>query len=597
MSTDAILVLLILVGAVALFVTEKLAIDMVALLVLGAVLVLGLVSPEEALSGFSNPATVTVAAMFVLSAGLQHTGVLRALGRRLFRVGKYPWLLMALIAVTIGVVSAFINNTAAVAVFLPLVLALSQRLKLSPSKFLMPMSFASEFGGVCTLIGSSTNLLVSAIAAEYALRHADVAGLGAFSMFEMGKLGVILFAVGIVYLMTVGYWLLPARRGEQLTEAYQLGNYITELRVMKGSPLIEKSVVESGLGQKLGVWVLEILRQDSKVWAPLNEPIREGDVLLVEGKLDSLMESKDSLKLELAPEFKLGDDTLKKEEMTLIEVMVAPSARVAGRTLRQLDFNHRYNAIVLAIQRQGRSLHEKLNSVRLRFGDLLLLQAPEGAVEKLRPDTDFIVMDEKGGLAVRRRKVPIVLGILVLVVGLAALKVMPILVTAILGCIAMLLTRCIRLEEAYEAIDWHVIFLLGGVLPLGIAMQNSGLATFIAEQTVALVGDLGPVAILAAFYILTALLTECMSNNASAVLLAPIAISTAIQMDINPKPLLFGIMFAASTSFATPVGYQTNMMVYSPGGYRFTDFMRVGTPLIVIFGIVSVYFIPKFWPF
>ncbi len=597
MSTNAILVLIILVSAVALFVTEKLAIDMVALMVLGAVLLLGLVTPEEALSGFSNSATVTVAAMFVLSAGLQRTGVLRAIGRRLFKVGRYPLLLMTVIAVVVGGVSAFINNTAAVAVFLPLVLALSQRLKLSPSKFLMPMSFASEFGGVCTLIGSSTNLLVSAIAVDYALRHPGVPGLGAFSMFEMGKLGMILFGAGIVYLAAVGYWLLPSRRGEQLTEAYQLDNYITELQVMPGSPLIKKSLMELRLGDKEGVWVLEIIREKTKVWAPMNESIREGDVLLVEGKLDSLMESKEALKLQIAPEFHLQDDTLKKEDRTLIEVMVAPSSRVAGRTLRGLDFNRRYDAVVLAIQRQGRSLREQLSSVRLRFGDLLLLQAPKGVADKLRPDADFVVMDEKGGLNIRRSRVPVVLGILMFVVGLAAMNVLPIMVSAILGCIAMLLTGCLRLEEAYQAIDWRVIFLLGGVLPLGIAMHKSGLAATVAEHTVFLVGDFGPVAVLAAFYILTAILTECMSNNASAVLLAPIAVSTAIQMDISPKPLLMAIAFAASTSFATPVGYQTNMMVYSPGGYRFTDFMKVGTPLIIIFGVISVYFIPKFWPF
>jgi di/tricarboxylate transporter len=329
----------------------------------------------------------------------------------------------------------------------------------------------------------------------------------------------------------------------------------------------------------------------------MNESIREGDVLLVEGKLDSLMESKDALKLEIAPEFKLQDETLKKEDRTLIEVMVAPSSRVAGRTLRGLDFNRRYDAVVLAIQRQGRSLREQLSSVRLKFGDLLLLQAPKGTADKLRPDADFVVMDEKGGLNIQRSKVPVVLGILALVVGLAALNILPILVSAILGCIAMLLTRCLRLEEAYQAIDWRVVFLLGGVLPLGIAMQKSGLAATVAEHAVSFVGHLGPIAVLAAFYILTALLTECMSNNASAVLLAPIAISTAIQMDISPKPLLMAIAFAASTSFATPVGYQTNMMVYSPGGYRFTDFMKVGTPLIFIFGVISVYFIPKFWPF
>lgn len=597
MTTDAILVLVILCAAVILFITEKLPIDLVAILVLGAVMGFGLVTPQEAVSGFSNPATVTVAAMFVLSAGLQQTGLLRALGRRLFHVGHYPMLLMLLITVTIGAVSAFVNNTAAVAVFLPLVLSVANRLKLSPSKLLIPASFASEFGGVCTLIGSSTNLLVSSIALEYAAKYPGVAGLEPFSMFEMAKLGLILFGAGILYLVAIGYWLLPERRGEELVDAYQLGNYITELRVMKNSPLIGKSVVESDLGRKSDVWVLEILRGKSPMLGSEHEPIREGDVLLVEGKLDNLLETKNVLKLEIEPEFKLQDETLTKEQLNLAEVMVAPVARIADRTLKNLDFNHRYDAVVLAIRRQGRPLREKLNSVRLRFGDMLLLQAPKDALGKLRSDSDFIVMDDKGGLSGHTGKAPIVLSILMLVVGLAALEILPILVAAVLGCIALLLTGCLRLEKAYEAIDWRVIFLLGGVLPLGLAMEKSGLAAFIANQTVALAGGLGPVAVLAAFYLLTAILTECMSNNASAVVLAPVAISTAIQMGISPKPLLMAITFAASTSFATPVGYQTNMMVYTPGGYRFADFMKVGIPLIAIFFVISVYLIPKFWPF
>jgi len=597
MTPDAIIVLVILCGAVILFVTEKLPIDLVAMLVLGAVMVSGIVTPEEAISGFSNPATVAVAAMFVLSAGLQRTGVLRVVGRTLFHVGKYPLVLMVVITVVIGAVSAFINNTAAVAVFLPLVLAVAARLKMSPSKLLMPMSFASEFGGVCTLIGTSSNLLVSSISAEHALRHPEIEGLGPFSMFELGRLGLILCAAGVLYLAVVGYWILPARRGEQLTEAYKLGNYITELRVMAGSALIGKSALESQLGRKSDVWVLEILRDKVKLGAPFSERIREGDVLLVEGKLDNLMDLKDALKLEIAPEFKLKDEILKKEELTLMEVMVAPSARVAGRTLRALDFHSRYNAIVLAIQRQGRPLREKLNSVRLRFGDLLLLRAPEPAIAKLVPDEDFIVMDEKQELSVRKGKVPIAVGIFAAVVGLAALDAVPILVSAVLGCLAMLLTRCLSLRNAYDAIDWSVIFLLGGVLPLGLAIERSGLAQLIAEQTVALVGDVGPEAVLAAIFLLTSVLTACMSNNATAVLLAPIAISTAIQMGVSPKPLLLAVTFAASTCFATPMGYQTNMMVYNPGGYRFMDFMKVGLPLNIIFFVISVYYIPRIWPF
>lgn len=597
MTPEAIQVLLILLAAIVLFATEKLPIDLVAILVLGAVVVLRLVTPEEAVSGFSNPATVTVAAMFVLSAGLRRTGALRVVGRRLLGLGKYPLGFLVVIMVTVGGVSAFINNTAAVAVFLPIVVAVAARLGLSPSKFLMPMSFASEFGGVCTLIGTSTNLLVSSISTQYAQLYPGVEGLGPFSMFELGQLGLLLCLAGLVYMLAVGYWMLPARRSEDLTEAYKLGDYITEMRVKAGSSLVGKTVIECALGQKHDVNVLEILRDKIKLWAPQRERIREGDVLLVGGRLDRLMELKDQLGLQLAPEFKLKDDVLKDKELSLAEVMVAPRAHVIGQTLSELDFRYRKNAIVLAIQRRGVALRDKLARVRLRFGDVLLVQAPPAVLDKLRPDEDFIVLEEKEELTYREKKVPIALGIVALVVGLAALEVMPILGTAVLGCVAMLATRCLTLEEAYEAIDWRVVFLLGGVLPLGVAMQKSGLAQVVADRAIALVGPLGPVAVLAAFYLLTAILTECMSNNAAAVLLAPIAIATAIQLELSPKPFLLAVTFAASTSFATPVGYQTNMMVYGPGGYRFTDFMKVGIPLILVFFAISIYAIPRIWPF
>jgi di/tricarboxylate transporter len=587
------LVLLLLVAAVILFATEKYPVDFVAVMVLGAVLVLGLVfqivTPEEGISGFSNPATITVGAMFVLSAGLQKTGAVQALGRMLIRLGKYPFVLLVLMMITSGVASAFINNTPVVAVLMPLVLAVASRRKISASKLLIPLSYASQFGGVCTLIGTSTNLLVSAIS--------DRAGYGAFSMFEFARLGLIMFGAGIVYFLVAGWWLLPRRRGEQLTENYQLGEYITELRVMKNSPLIGKTVVERKFGQQHDVTVLEILREEEKLWAPLTEPIRESDVLLVRGKLKDLMELKGAEKLEIEPEFKLQDEALKAEDLALIEVLVAPRARVIGQTLAELEFRRRYNLIALAIQRRGQALREKLNSVRLQFGDALLLQGPKEAINKLRADENFIVLEEVEEVSLRRHKVPIALGIIAMVVGLAALNILPIMTTAILGCVLMVATRCLSLDEAYAAIDWKVIFLLAGVLPLGIAMQNSGAAAFIAEKSLAFVGRFGPVAALAMIYLLTAALTECMSNNAAAVLLAPIAISTAIGLGVSPKPFLMAVTFAASTAFATPVGYQTNTMVYNPGGYRFTDFMKVGIPLNLIFWVVAVYFIPQIWPF
>lgn len=586
---DIILVLAILVGAVILFISEKFPVDLVAFMVLGSLLVLGLITPEEGVSGFSNPATVTVAAMFVLSAGLQKTGAVATIGSLLIRFGRNHFTALMVIMGAVGLMSAFINNTAAVAVFLPLVLALANKRKIAASKFLIPLSYASQFGGVCTLIGTSTNLLVSAIS--------DQAGYGAFSMFEFSRLGLIMFGAGFAYFLLIGRWLLPERKSQELTAAYELGEYIAEMRVMKDSPLIGKTVMESNLGTEHDVTILRLLDEERRVWAPYRQRLREGSVLLVRGRLQELMEVKKDDHLELNAEFELRDAALQDKEMQLVQVLVPPHSILIGRTLKDTYFRHRYNALVLAIQRRGAPLREKLNAVRLEVGDALLIMAAKKDVDQLRADDDFIVLEEVPEPSLRSRKVPFAVGIVALVVGMAALNFLPILVSALLGCIAMVLTGCLSLEEAQKSVDWNVIFLLGGILPLGIAMEKTGAAQWLAGQAIQLTGSLGPIAVLAVIYLLTAILTESMSNNASAVLLAPIAIATAISLDIHPKPLLMAVTFAASTSFATPVGYQTNAMVYGLGGYKYTDYVKVGVPLNLIFWVLAVIFIPVFWPF
>jgi di/tricarboxylate transporter len=602
MTLEILLVLLITAGAVVLFVTEKFRADLVALMVLGTLVVVGLVlalanwvrpeqwiTPQEGISGFSNPATITVAAMFVLSAGLQKTGAVAYAARWLKRLAERPSALLLVMMLTTGVVSAFINNTAAVAVLMPLVLAASAGGKASASKLLIPLSFASQFGGVCTLMGTSTNLLVSSISEQ--------AGRGAFAMFEFAPLGGVMLGAGTLYLLLFSRWLLPNRRGVQLTENYQLGDYITELRVRPESRLVGQTVAASGFGRKEDVTVLEILRGGRALFAPLHEPIQANDVLLVRGGAREWIDAKAAWKLELEPEFQLKDEALQAKDLQLAEVLVAPHSRLIDRTLAGLDFRRRYNGIVLAIQARRQTVREKLNQVRLGFGDALLLLGPKEDLARLRADPDFLVLEQVEEPALRRSKIPWAVGILAAVVALAAFRVMPILVASIVGCILLVVSRCLTLEEAYGAIDWKVIFLLAGVLPLGLAMEKSGAAHLIAQSTLGMVGPLGPVAVLAVLYLLTAVLTEFVSNNATAVLLAPVALSTAAALGVDAKPLLMAVCFAASTSFVTPVGYQTNTMVYHPGGYRYTDFARVGIPLNLIFWALAVYFIPKFWPF
>ncbi|HLS83045.1 MAG TPA: SLC13 family permease [Arenimonas sp.] len=592
MSTEALLTLAVLAGAVYLFVTEKLPVDVVAMLVLASLLVLGLVTPAEALSGFSSEATITVAAMFILSAGLAHTGAIASLGRLLGRVRR-PWLFMALLMAVIGPVSAFVNNTAAVAMLLPLVLAATSANGQSPSQVLIPMSYAAQMGGVCTLVGTSTNLLVNSLAKDL--------GHPGFGLFEFTELGVITMLVGFAYIMVARRWLLPHHPPAPLTEAYGLGKYITELRVMPGSPLVGQSVVESRLAQKHSVYVLELIRGKEKHWSPRAERLREGDVLLVRGDWEKLSALKDSAKLELEPEFELQDSQFSGDEgeqaNVLVEAMVAPGSRFAGQTLEELDFNWHYNATVLALHRRGEVLRDKIKDVTLSVGDLMLLIVPKADLAVLRGNDNLLILNEHDEAKPGRGKALLAFAIVAVTIAIAGVGLLPIVTAAILGGIALVATRCIGNDQAYQAVDWRVIILLAGVIPLGIAMQKSGLAQGMADLALNGVGRFGPLAVLAVIYLITSLLTEVMSNNAAAVLVTPIAYSTAVAMEVSPSPFLVAVLFAASTSFATPVGYQTNTMVYNAGNYRFADFMRMGIPLNLLFWGLAVYLIPRFFPF
>lgn len=588
MTLDALLTLLVIAGAVTLFVSERLPADVVALLVLASVLVLGLVTPAEALSGFSSEATITVAAMFVLSAGLQATGALRALGRLIARVHQ-PLLLTFLVMALVGGLSAFVNNTAAVAVFLPLVLTATNAHKLPSSQLLIPLSYAAQMGGVCTLIGTSTNLLVNSLAKDL--------GHPGFGLFAFTRLGLIMMAAGFVYILIVQRWLLPKHRPADLTETYELGKYITELRVLPGSPLIGRSVAEARLGEKYGVFVLELLRGEEKVWEPRAERLQAGDVMIARGDWSQIALMTDKTQLEINPEFRIASDQFEDKNQVMAEIMIAPGSRLIGQTLGSSEFHRHYNATVLALHRRGEILREKLREVRFSVGDVLLLLAPGSEMAALRRSGNLVVLTERDQAEPGIRRALLAVAIMAVAVAVAALGWLPIVTSAILGCIALVATRCLRNDEAYEAIDWRVIMLLAGVIPLGIAMQKSGLAQFMADHLLAVVGAYGPLAVLAAVYLLTAVLTEMMSNNATAVLITPIAFSTAQAMDVSPTPFLIAVLFAASTSFATPIGYQTNTMVYNAGGYRFTDFIKIGVPLNLMFWGLAVYFIPRYFPF
>ncbi|MFA5630616.1 MAG: SLC13 family permease [Porticoccaceae bacterium] len=443
---------------------------------------------------------------------------------------------------------------------------------------------------VCTLVGTSTNLLVNGMARDL--------GHPGFSMFEFTPLGVICLAAGCLYLLTVGRWLLPDTRTAELVEHYELGKYITELRVMPDSSLIGTTVGEAKLGEDYDVFVLELLRGDEKVWSPRSQTLEEGDVLLARGDWSKLDELKNQAGLEIDLEFKLKAHNLEEgTQQVLTEVMIAPRSRVVGSTLGMLDRRWQHNATVLAIHRRGQILRDQLKNVRLDVGDVLLMLTPETEMPALRQDTNVIVLSQRDAERPMGWRAPFALIAMALVIGVSAIGWAPIAITSLVGAVAMTLAGCLDADDVYEAIDWRIIILLAGLLPLGVAMSQSGAAEFIVANSIGLVSGSGPLVVLAAFYLMALLLTEFMSNAAAAVLLTPIGMSTANLLGVDPTPFLIAVTFAASTSFATPVGYQTNTMVYSAGGYRFTDFVKVGLPLNLIFWALGVTFIPVFWPF
>lgn len=587
-------VLLLVACAAILFATEAVRVDIVAIVVLVALALSRLVTPEQALSGFSNPATATVAAMFVLSAALRHTGLIEGLAELLGKLfGRRAILLHVALLVVAGTISAFINNTAAVAIFIPVVLGLARSHGARPGRILMPVSFAAQIGGVCTLIGTSTNILVSDIAVR--------AGEKPFGMFEFTPLGLCFGAVAIGYLAVVAPFLLRRVDGatdRSLTERYAMHSWLSELVVEEDSPLVGSTLADLTGSRKFEVEVVEIHRGSEVKFLPNRDDIlHAGDVLLALGPIPELLKTRAIPGLALRRDMGPSEPSLEHEGVVLVEALVAPGSVLVGRTLEEERFRQVHRCQALAIRHHQHIRRGKVGRVRLSVGDVLLLQGLRSDLDDLRSVNDVILLEEVPASGIAwRRAIPALAIVCAVVVG-ASTGIAPILVTAMAGCAALVVVKIITIEQAYEAIDWKVIFLLAGVIPLGTALQETGAAEMIGEGIVTLAGGLGPVALLSAFYLVTTLLTEIMSNNASAAILAPLAMATAASLGVDARPFLVAIMFGASTSFLTPVGYQTNAMVLGPGGYRFSDFTRVGLPLNLVFWILATWLIPHFFPF
>jgi di/tricarboxylate transporter len=598
LTPEIVLTLAITAGALALFMWNRVRVDVVGIIVMATLILTGLVTPQEGISGFANEAMITVGAMFVLSAGLVRTGAIDILGKWVARLaGKSE---LRLLVVTLGIViplSAFINNTPVVVVMIPVILGLTRELGFAPSRLFMPISFGSQMGGTLTLIGTSTNLLVAGLVLDL--------GLERIGIFDITPPALVLTVVGVAYLLTVGRWLAPTRETTtDLVASYELREYLTALVVEPESPLAGRSLRDSRFGEEHGLQVVTVEREGERISFPRGGTvILPGDHLVVRGRIPDIarIEQIDHLRIAgTKPAFPVGpeNEAGEREKQTrMAELIVPPRSPVAGHSLRQLNFRGRYGVPVLAVQRHGEPLHGRVADVALEPGDVLLVQASNDELRALHAGGDLALLGAVDLPARRTRKLKFSVPILAMVVALAAFEIMPILVSAILGVIALFITGCLTPDEAYQEVDWMVLILLGSIIPLGIAMQNTGTAEFIAAGMLQLTAPWGAYGVLGSLFLLTALLTSVISNNAAAVVLTPIAITTGLAMELSPLPFVIAVMIAASNSFITPIGYQTNTFIYGPGGYHFSDFMRVGGPLNLILLVLATFVIPFFFPF
>ena len=602
LSTEILLIFALILVALVLFVTEPLPIDIIAIAVLVSLVVLEPwtgVDAATGISGFASTATITVLAMFILSEGIRQTGLVNIIGTKIAdRYGDSPYKqLLAVLGLSSGT-AGFINNTPVVAVMIPMVNTLSRKTGISPSKLLIPVSYAAMLGGMLTLIGTSTNILASDVSARLIDRP--------FSMFEFTQLGLIVLVTGVVYLATVGRLLLPERisMSDELIEGFEMAEYLTEVVVTEDSELIGKTVDQSFAELAVDADIVQLIRNGRAFTEPLSrKEIRAGDILVLRTDQESLVTFIETEGLELAPDADVSDETLEADtdevtpatEQRLIEVVISPEASVLGKTLETLNFRHRYDATVLAIRRGGEIIHKRMDERRLRGGDTLLIQASESTVQRFGNDRDFIVAGDLTLPDFRYRKIPVALGIIAVVIGLAALELVPIVISALGGIVAMVATGCVKPTEVYGAVDWSVIFLLAGLIPLGVAMERTGAAEWLALSIVSVAAGLSPLLLLGLFYLFTALITNVISNNASVVLMIPVAIEAAELFGAEPFSFVLAVTFAASTAMLTPIGYQTNLMVYGPGGYKFTDFFRVGAPLQLLLTVVTAAGIAVIW--
>jgi di/tricarboxylate transporter len=587
------LTLIVVIVALIAFVAEWLPIDITSLSVAVVLMLLGLVKPDEGISGFGNSATITVMAMFILSAGITKTGIINSIRDWLIKWGgNHPSQQIFIMGMIVGPISAFINNTAVVAIFLPIVEQWSKKTKISVSKLLIPLSYITVLAGMITLLGTSTNILASGIAKEL--------GYPEFNIFQFTKLGIPTFIIGLIYVAIASPYLLPDRKppgGESLSDDYDLKEYVSEMIITPNSKLIGETLRSSQIQRNFDLDVLEIIRNDVHFPPPLADKVLAvGDILLVRSSGSNLLNIREEKGVEILADIKFNTQRLESnEEEKIAEVLILSNSRLIGSTLKDLRFRQRYNGTVLAIRRGEELIRERLGQVPLKFGDLLLIQAPKESFIGLQNSRELLVLEEKNVESLRTNKAYIALAIVVGVIVISAFDILPILTASLVGVILMIITKCLKPGEIYGAVRWDIIFLLAGLIPLGTAMDNSGTNEWLANKLLFLGDHLSGYWILFLIYFATSLLTELLSNNATVVLMIPVAVKVAENLGIDPLSIIYIVTFAASNSYIAPIGYQTNTMVYAPGGYRFLDYTRVGLPLTIVLTFLTPLLVIKIY--
>ena len=582
----AIVLGLLLIGVI-LFSLEVFSVDIITLLLLIALIVFQILPPDQAFAGFSSDIIIILASIFIISGALQRSGFINAIGENLFRFsGQNQNRFLLVMMGVVGGFSAFMNNTTVTALFISPVLGVAKKLKVSPSKLLIPLAYASVLGGTCTLIGTSTNIAVSG--------YIKSIGLKPVGLFEITGIGLIILGVGITFIMTIGKRLLPDYPDESLTKDYNIRAYLSEIIVTEGSGLIGQKVFESDLA-KLEFQIIGMVRGEKNFVPNRNTVIRPYDILLVEGKVEELMKVKGTAGIEIKPELKLDDPALQTDDIKIAEVLINPRSNLIGRSLKDISFRQRFGLTVLALYRHGRSRLEKLGNIHLRLGDLLLVQGPTDAIDFLRRNPNFTILEEVKQTLYAKKK-----GLLVATLFVAAMLIgtvgwMPLPVAFLSAAVLTLIFGCMRVEDAYTFIDWRLLILIGGMTAFGVAMEKTGTAEFLANGIVHFLEPLGPKGIMAGFFVLTIALTQPMSNAAAALVVLPVALNSAETLGVNPRTFAIAIMLAASVSFITPLE-PACILVYGPGKYRFVDFVKTGIGLTLILVVVIFFAIPYFWP-